>query len=132
MSDNNKFIIPSVYFSQRDNSIDPYKTCFPTSVAMATVSLELLKPNSRISKKELENFDMDEWILKDMKDNAILANAGHFDHEIDVVSLKNMSKSQEQVSPNLVRYKLKNGKSILLLSEGRLVNLSRPQLMGIL
>lgn len=68
--------------------------------------------------------------IKDMKDNAILANAGHFDHEIDVVSLKNMSKSQEQVSPNLVRYKLKNGKSILLLSEGRLVNLSRPTAHG--
>ena len=68
--------------------------------------------------------------IKDMKDNAILANAGHFDHEIDVVSLKNMSKSENVVSPNLVRYKLKNGKSILLLSEGRLVNLSRPTAHG--
>jgi len=64
--------------------------------------------------------------IKDMKDNSILANAGHFDHEIDVGSLKNMSKSHELVRPNLVRYRLKNGKSILLLSEGRLVNLSRP------
>ena len=68
--------------------------------------------------------------IKDMKDNAILANAGHFDHEIDVVSLKNMSKSENVVSPNLVRYKLKNGKNILLLSEGRLVNLSRPTAHG--
>ena len=61
-----------------------------------------------------------------MKENVILANAGHFNNEIDVDSLQAMSKESKEIMPNLVRYRLKNGKGILLLSEGRLVNLARP------
>ena len=64
--------------------------------------------------------------LKKMKENVILANAGHFNNEIDVDSLQAMSKESKEIMPNLVRYRLKNGKGILLLSEGRLVNLARP------
>ena len=64
--------------------------------------------------------------FKRMKENVILANAGHFNNEIDVDSLQAMSKESKEIMPNLVRYRLKNGKSILLLSEGRLVNLARP------
>ena len=64
--------------------------------------------------------------FKKMKENVILANAGHFNNEIDVDSLQTMSKESKEIMPNLVRYRLKNGKGILLLSEGRLVNLARP------
>ena len=64
--------------------------------------------------------------FKKMKENVILANAGHFNNEIDVDSLQAMSEESKEIMPNLVRYRLKNGKSILLLSEGRLVNLARP------
>jgi len=64
--------------------------------------------------------------FKEMKENAILANAGHFNNEIDVDSLQEMSKSAKEIMPNLARYRLKNGKSVMLLSEGRLVNLARP------
>lgn len=64
--------------------------------------------------------------FKEMKDNVILANAGHFDNEIDVEALKDMSKESKKIMPNLARYRLKNGKNIILLSEGRLVNLARP------
>jgi len=64
--------------------------------------------------------------FKKMKENVILANAGHFNNEIDVDSLQAMSKESKEIMPNLVRYRLKNGKGILLLSEGRLVNLARP------
>ena len=64
--------------------------------------------------------------FKRMKENVILANAGHFNNEIDVDSLQAMSKESKEIMPNLVRYRLKNGKGILLLSEGRLVNLARP------
>ncbi|MBH31488.1 MAG: adenosylhomocysteinase [Candidatus Marinimicrobia bacterium] len=63
---------------------------------------------------------------KEMKENVILANAGHFNNEIDVESLQEMSKNSKEIMPNLVRYRLKNGKSVMLLSEGRLVNLARP------
>ncbi len=68
--------------------------------------------------------------FKEMKENAILANAGHFNNEIDVDSLQEMSKSAKEIMPNLVRYRLKNGKSVMLLSEGRLVNLARPTGQG--
>lgn len=64
--------------------------------------------------------------FKEMKENVILANAGHFNNEIDVDSLQAMSKESKEIMPNLVRYRLKNGKSVMLLSEGRLVNLARP------
>ena len=63
---------------------------------------------------------------KEMKDNVILANAGHFNNEIDVDGLKEMCKESKEIIQNLVRYRLKNGKSIMLLSDGRLVNLVRP------
>lgn len=64
--------------------------------------------------------------FKEMKENVILANAGHFDNEIDVAALQVLCKESKKIMPNLVRYRLKNGKSIILLSEGRLVNLARP------
>ena len=68
--------------------------------------------------------------FKEMKENVILANAGHFNNEIDVNSLQGMSKNSKEIMPNLVRYRLKNGKSVMLLSEGRLVNLARPTGQG--
>ncbi|MBI2550470.1 adenosylhomocysteinase [Candidatus Woesearchaeota archaeon] len=58
-----------------------------------------------------------------MKDGAIVANAGHFDIEIDLVALKNMSKEVKQVRQFLEEYKL-GSKSIFVAAQGRLVNLS--------
>jgi len=62
-----------------------------------------------------------------MKDGAILANAGHFDAEIDVDSLKSMAKSNARVRPFLDKYTLKNGNSLYLAGEGRLVNLAAAE-----
>lgn len=59
-----------------------------------------------------------------MKDQAILANAGHFDVEIDTKSLKAMAKSVKEVKPLINQYTLPNGRRICLLAEGRLVNLA--------
>lgn len=59
-----------------------------------------------------------------MKDKAILANAGHFDVEIDSSSLKKMVISKKVVKPLVTEYKLKNKRRIYLLAEGRLVNLA--------
>jgi len=61
--------------------------------------------------------------FKKMKDGAIVANSGHFNVEIDLDSLKKMSRSQKEIKPNVVEYVV-NGKKIMVLSEGRLVNLS--------
>ena len=58
-----------------------------------------------------------------MKDKAIVANIGHFDNEIDVAWLnKNHGDSKVEIKPQVDKYTI-DGKDILLLAEGRLVNL---------
>jgi len=57
-----------------------------------------------------------------MHDNAIVCNIGHFDHEIDVKWL-NANAKKDTIKPQVDRYTLPNGKHIVLLAEGRLVNL---------
>ena len=57
-----------------------------------------------------------------MKDNAILCNIGHFDHEIDVEFLET-SATEINIKAQVDRFEFSNGKSIILLSKGRLVNL---------
>jgi len=68
----------------------------------------------------------EEHFLK-MKDGAIIANSGHFDVEIDVARLKQISKTTRNVRPNLQEYVLRTGKKIYLLADGRLVNLSAAE-----
>jgi len=65
-----------------------------------------------------------------MKDGAILANAGHFNNEIDIKGLSEISKKRERVKDNVERFTMKDGRRLYLLSEGRLVNLSRPSGQG--
>ncbi|GAA2380510.1 adenosylhomocysteinase [Nonomuraea africana] len=63
-----------------------------------------------------------------MKDGAILANAGHFDVEIDVRALDELAVSLNQaVRPNTDEYVLADGRRLLLLAEGRLVNLTAAE-----
>ncbi len=58
-----------------------------------------------------------------MKDKAIVCNIGHFDNEIDVVWLNdNHGSSKVEIKPQVDKYTI-NGKDIILLAEGRLVNL---------
>ena len=61
--------------------------------------------------------------LLNMKDGAFVGNCGHFDHEINVNGLKEYTTEIKQIRPSLQEYKLKNGKSVYVLAEGRLVNL---------
>ena len=65
-----------------------------------------------------------------MKDGAILANAGHFDVEIDVQGLKKISTKITEINSNCDEYLMKSGKRLYLLSKGRLVNLARPSGQG--
>merc|ERR1711904_131678 len=59
--------------------------------------------------------------MRDMKDRAILCNIGHFDNEIQVEALKNYKWTE--VKPQVHEIELPSGKRIILLAEGRLVNL---------
>ena len=59
-----------------------------------------------------------------MRDGAILANAGHFDVEIDVRALTDLATAVHQdVRPHVDAYDLGDGRTMLLLAEGRVVNL---------
>jgi adenosylhomocysteinase len=62
--------------------------------------------------------------FKVMKNRAILANAGHFDIEIDKQSLKKLAGEPRQVRQNVEAYTFPDGRSLYLLGEGRLVNLA--------
>ncbi len=57
-----------------------------------------------------------------MKDKAIVGNIGHFDHEIDVKWLK-QNAEETNIKPQVDLYRLKDGREVILLSQGRLMNL---------
>ncbi|HEU5140910.1 MAG TPA: adenosylhomocysteinase [Bacillales bacterium] len=59
-----------------------------------------------------------------MKDRAILANAGHFDIEINKPELNELAVSSRTVRKDIEEFELKDGRKLYLLAEGRLVNLS--------
>ena len=61
--------------------------------------------------------------LVNMKDGAMVCNAGHFDHEINVAGLQTQTSNIKRIRPFLDEYMLNNGKSIYALGEGRLINL---------
>ncbi|MBD2462015.1 adenosylhomocysteinase [Oscillatoria sp. FACHB-1407] len=62
-----------------------------------------------------------------MKDGAIVCNSGHFDIEIDLKALKGMATEVKQVRNFTEEYRLNNGKSVVVLGEGRLVNLAAAE-----
>ncbi len=62
-----------------------------------------------------------------MKDGCIVANSGHFDVEINLKALKEMSISQREIRENVREYKMSDGRNIYVLAEGRLVNLAAAE-----
>ncbi|MCE2526620.1 MAG: adenosylhomocysteinase [Actinomycetia bacterium] len=62
-----------------------------------------------------------------MKDGAILANAGHFDVEIDVKALANLAVGRRTVRPNLEEFRMDDGRRLFLVAEGRLANLGAAE-----
>jgi len=58
-----------------------------------------------------------------MKNDAIVCNIGHFDCEIQVKWLDDNAKTKTNIKPQVDKYTLQNGKNIIVLAEGRLVNL---------
>jgi adenosylhomocysteinase len=62
--------------------------------------------------------------MKLMKEGAILANTGHFNVEINVNDLEELAVQKSEIKENVVEYRMKDGRKLYLLSEGRLVNLA--------
>lgn len=67
---------------------------------------------------------IDEASFLELKDGAILCNAGHFDCEIDMARLREIAVESKEMRKNIVGYKLANGNWVFVLGEGRLVNLA--------
>lgn len=65
--------------------------------------------------------------FKTMKDGAILANAGHFNVEINIPALEEMAKSKRRFRGEVDEYELPDGRKLFLLGEGRLVNLAAAE-----
>lgn len=67
-----------------------------------------------------EHFDV-------MKDGCVMGNAGHFDNEINIGDLKEMSASIGKVRESVDEYRMKDGRKLYLVAEGRLMNLAAGQ-----
>ena len=65
--------------------------------------------------------------LARMKDGAIVANAGHFNVEIELSALRSMAVRTRTVRPNVEEYTFGDGRRLYLLAEGRLVNLAAAE-----
>lgn len=59
-----------------------------------------------------------------MKEGAILTNAGHFNCEVDMVGLEEACIEKKETRPNIMGYKLENGKWINVIADGKLVNIA--------
>jgi len=68
----------------------------------------------------MEHFDV-------MKDGVILANAGHFDIELDLAALRAASVARRQIRDNLEEFEVQDGRRLLVIAEGRLVNLGAAE-----
>ena len=69
--------------------------------------------------------DLDHFL--EMKDGAIVCNSGHFDLELNLEGLSTRTKETKTIRPFLVEHVLDNGKSVLVLGEGRLINLAAAE-----
>ena len=62
-----------------------------------------------------------------MRDGAILANSGHFNVEINIAALEDMSESHRRIRENVEEYRMMDGRRLYLLGEGRLINLAAAE-----
>ena len=62
-----------------------------------------------------------------MKDGALVANSGHFNVEIELDELAKLAQSTRTIRQHVVEYRLKNGRNIYVLGEGRLINLAAAE-----
>ena len=62
-----------------------------------------------------------------MQDGAIICNSGHFNDEIDIAALEEMSVAKREVRPMVMEYTMPDGRRLYLLADGRLINLSSAE-----
>jgi adenosylhomocysteinase len=70
---------------------------------------------------------VDRHHLEAMKDGAILANSGHFNVELNLQALESMAEGRRQIRPSVEEFRLRDGRRLYLLAEGRLINLAAAE-----
>ena len=70
---------------------------------------------------------IDQHHFQAMKDGAILANSGHFNSELNIKGLEEMSETNRRIRDHVEEYRLMNGNRLYLLGEGRLINLAAAE-----
>ena len=70
---------------------------------------------------------IDQKHIEVMKNGAILANSGHFNVEINIPAIEELSKSKRRIREFVDEYSLKDGRRLFLLGEGRLINLAAAE-----
>ncbi|HEY5438721.1 MAG TPA: adenosylhomocysteinase [Acidimicrobiales bacterium] len=105
--------------------IDPICALQAAMDGFQVTTLEEALPNADIIVTATGNRDIvsvDHMLM--MKHQAILGNIGHFDNEIDIAGLANLKGAKrENIKPQVDKWIMPNGRAIILLSEGRLLNL---------
>merc|ERR1712159_349523 len=103
--------------------VDPICALQASMEGFSVVSLQTALPWADIFITTTGNFNI--IMAKDMekmKNNAIVGNIGHFDNEIDMEGLMKITK-RENIKPQVDRFVFPSGKGVIVLAEGRLVNL---------
>ena len=70
---------------------------------------------------------IDEPHFRQMKSGAIMANAGHFNHEINLDALEELTEQRRELKPYVTSHATADGRELLVLADGRLVNLSAAE-----
>jgi len=105
--------------------IDPHKAMKAAMMGYRVANLTKASEYGDLFITATGNIDvLRKEYLKKMKSGAIICNSGHFNVEINIGDLEELSKSKREIRANVVEYTLGNNKKIYLLAEGRLVNLS--------
>jgi len=103
--------------------VDPICALQASMEGFSVVSLQTALPWADIFITTTGNFNI--IMAKDMekmKNNAIVGNIGHFDNEIDMEGLMKITK-RENIKPQVDRFVFRSGKGVIVLAEGRLLNL---------
>lgn len=104
--------------------IDPINALQAASEGYEVVTMEeaASKASIFVTTTGCEDIIREEHFME-MPNDAIVCNIGHFDTEIDVQWLEGNALEKVEIKPQVHRYRLKNGRHVILLCEGRLVNL---------
>ncbi|HHW48923.1 MAG TPA: adenosylhomocysteinase [Clostridiaceae bacterium] len=108
--------------------VDPVKAIEAVMDGFRVMKLEEAMPIADVVITVTGNLNVvDEKHIKLAKDGAIIANSGHFNDEINLVALENLSKSKRIVRDFVEEYTLYDGRTVYLLAEGRLLNLAAAE-----